>query len=49
MAGIVSAMMQFSPEDADIFWPIYNEYEKKKWAIISECSKFLFSPSEFIE
>ena len=28
-AAIVSAMMQFTPEEAETFWPIYTEYAKE--------------------
>lgn len=28
--------MELTPEEAAVFWPVYNEYEKKKWELSKE-------------
>ncbi len=32
--------MDLTPEEAAVFWPVYNEYEKEKWELSKERRQF---------
>ena len=34
--AFITQAIELSPAEAEKFWPVYNEYEKKKWELISD-------------
>lgn len=34
--AFITEAINLTPAEAQKFWPVYNEYEKKKWAMMSE-------------
>ncbi|MCF8363857.1 MAG: hypothetical protein K9G70_14670 [Prolixibacteraceae bacterium] len=32
--------LDLTPDEAAVFWPVYNEYEKKKWELMKERRQF---------
>lgn len=34
--AFITEAIDLTPEEAEIFWPVYNEYEKKKWKLMSD-------------
>lgn len=32
----ITEAIDLTPQEAEIFWPVYNEYEKKKWELMKE-------------
>ncbi len=43
---LVETVMQFSPSDAKIFWPIYEEYQREYYALGDETAALI---KEFVE
>jgi len=31
--ALIADLMQFSPEESQVFWPLYNEFEEKKYVV----------------
>ena len=31
--ALIADLMQFSSEESQVFWPLYNEYEDKKYVV----------------
>lgn len=41
-----TSKLDLTPEEAQAFWPVYNEYEKKKFAIQRQIHEFERMPDE---
>lgn len=37
--GFITERLQLSSEEAELFWPIYNEYNDKKYQLRKECNQ----------
>ena len=35
----ITEAINLTPQEAEVFWPVYNEYEEKKWALMKERRK----------
>lgn len=47
--AFITTTLNLTPEEAQAFWPIYNEFDKKKWELIKEHRKISDIMSEGID